>query len=301
MSRANPASTESARGAAHHHHAISDAAIAPTRAANTRPVPRRADAARADAARADTRGNSGKGAMAVLYYAQLPARFDLARVRAHQTRRMMKRKDRNERQERQAAQREAAERRRRRNALFLRGALVVAVLGAAAVAYRLYTQRHLLDAVTTATYPAGLHVAGPINYTESPPVGGTHNVVWQNCGVYAAPIHNEHAVHSMEHGAVWITYRPDLPPDQVQRLRSTASDDFILLSPYPGLASPVVASAWNHQIRLDGASDSRLQAFIARYKNNPDTTPEFGAPCAGGTGATAEADTLRTPQGSTVR
>jgi hypothetical protein len=238
------------------------------------PAPRRADAAGADA-----RDGSGRGTSFIL-------------------RCLMKKdqKDRNERQERKAAQREAAERRRRRNALFLRGALVVAVLGAAAYAYRLYTQRHLLDAVTTASYPAGLHVAGPIDYKESPPVGGQHNVVWQNCGIYDVPIHNEHAVHSMEHGAVWITYRPDLPPDQVQILKSTASDDFMLLSPYPGLASPVVASAWNHQIRLDGANDSRLRPFIDRYKSNPATTPEFGASCAGGTSATAAADTLRTPQ-----
>ena len=209
---------------------------------------------------------------------------------------MRKGKDRNERQERQAALRAAAERRKRRSALLLRGALVVAVLGAAAWAYRLYTQGHLLDAVTTASYRAGLHRAGPIDYTERPPVGGAHNVVWQNCGIYDVPIHNEHAVHSLEHGAVWITYRSDLPPDQVQILRNAASDDYMLLSPYTALASPVVASAWNHQIRLDGAADPRLQRFIDRYKNNPDTTPEFGASCAGGTRATAAADTLRTPQ-----
>jgi hypothetical protein len=206
------------------------------------------------------------------------------------------RKERQDKQERKAALREAAESRRRRNTLYMRGALVVAVLAAAAYAYRLYTQSHLLDAVTTASYRAGLHMAGPVDYTESPPVGGAHNVVWQNCGIYDAPIHNEHAVHSLEHGAVWITYRPDLPPDQVQMLRSAASDDFMLLSPYPGLASPVVASSWNHQIRLDGAADARLYAFIDRYKNNPDTTPEFGAPCAGGTSASATADTLRTPR-----
>jgi Protein of unknown function (DUF3105) len=209
---------------------------------------------------------------------------------------MKKVKDRNERQERKAALREAAERRKRRNALVVRGALVVAVLGAAAFAYRLYTQRHLLDAVTTASYPAGLHMAGEINYTESPPVGGAHNVVWQNCRIYDVPIHNEHAVHSLEHGAVWITYRSDLPADQVQILKRAASDDFMLLSPYTNLASPVVASAWNHQIRLDGAADPRLQPFIDRYKNNPETTPEFGAPCAGGTSATSTADTLQTPQ-----
>ena len=78
-------------------------------------------------------------------------------------------------------------------------------------------------------------------------------------------------------------------------LRGLAADDFMLLSPYPGLASQVVASAWNHQIRLDGAADPSLQVFIAQYKNNPQITPEFGAPCAGGTSASATANTLETP------
>src|ERR1043166_2006764 len=198
------------------------------------------------------------------------------------------RKDRSERQERKAAQREAAERTKRRNALVWRGVLVLVVIGAAVYAYRFYMQRQLAAAVTTANYPAGLHVAGPITYKESPPLGGAHNVVWQNCGIYEAPIHNEHGVHALEHGAVWITYRPDLAADQVQTLKGLASDDFMLLSPYPGLPAPVVASAWNHQIRLDGASDPRLPRFIEQYKNNPAITPEFGAPCAGGVSATAE-------------
>jgi hypothetical protein len=171
----------------------------------------------------------------------------------------------------------------------------------AAYAYHYYTRRHLLDPVTTATYTAGLHTAGPIEYKESPPVGGPHNVVWQNCGVYNDPIHNEHGVHALEHGAVWITYRPDLPADQVQTLKCVATEDFILLSPYPGLASPVVASAWNHQIKLSGANDRALQVFIDQYKNNPGTTPEFGAPCAGGTSATAIADTLNGPPRNMAR
>src|SRR5215208_5439695 len=52
------------------------------------------------------------------------------------------------------------------------------------------------------------HVRGRINYPQNPPVGGPHNPVWQKCGFYSKPVRNEHAVHSMEHGAVWITYRP---------------------------------------------------------------------------------------------
>ncbi len=196
------------------------------------------------------------------------------------------------RQERKAAMREAHDRRKRRNALLWRGVWVLVALGAAATVYQAYTHRQLLAAVTTGTYPAGLHAAGRIDYKENPPIGGAHNVVWQNCGIYDTPIHNEHAVHSMEHGAVWITYRTGLPADQVQALKEAAADDFMLLSPYPDLPAPVVVSAWNHQLTLDSAADPGLDAFIARYKNNPQTTPEFGAPCAGGTSGPAAADTL---------
>ena len=199
-----------------------------------------------------------------------------------------------DRQRRKAAQRAAAVRSERRTALLWRGAGITLVVIVAAVSYSVYTTRQLLQEVKTANYPAGLHLAGPIVYTESPPIGGEHNVVWQNCGVYNVPIHNEHAVHSLEHGAVWITYRPDLAPDEVQKLRALASDDFLLLSPYPGLSHPVIASAWNHQLTFERADDPGLPAFIAEYKNNPRTTPEFGASCGGGTSAPATMDTLVT-------
>ena len=202
-----------------------------------------------------------------------------------------------EKQQKRAAQRAAAEQRARRRSLMWRGAGIVAVGIVAAIVYDTYATRQLLQSVKTANYPAGLHSAGPIVYAESPPMGGQHNVVWQNCGIYDAPIHNEHAVHSMEHGAVWITYRPDLAPDQVQTLRALASDDYLLLSPYPGLGYPVVASAWNRQLTFERADDPGLSAFIARYKNNPETTPEFGASCGGGTRALASADSLTTIPG----
>ena len=201
-------------------------------------------------------------------------------------------KERTNKQEQRAALREAAERKKRRSTLLRRGVLVLAVVAAGALAVDYYRRSQLLDAVTMAKYSAGVHMNGQISYTESPPVGGPHNVAWQNCGTYNVPIHSEHAVHSLEHGAVWITYRPDLPPDQVQILREAASDDYMLLSPFPGLTDPVVASSWNHQIRLSGANDARLRAFIDRYKNNPETTPEFGATCAGAISSTAAASTL---------
>ncbi len=130
------------------------------------------------------------------------------------------------------------------------------------------------------------HVTGAVSYDPLPPVGGNHDAVWQDCGVYTdqAQVADRNAVHSMEHGAVWVTYDPSLPQADVATLVDAVSgSDYTLLSPYAGIPSPVVASAWGEQLRLDDASDPRLAAFLVKYVQGPQT-PEPGAPCTGGTG-----------------
>jgi hypothetical protein len=128
------------------------------------------------------------------------------------------------------------------------------------------------------------HSEGPTTYAQTPPVGGAHSGVWQNCGVYDQPLRNEYAVHSLEHGAVWVTYRPDLPADQVTKLRELArGQSYVLLSPYPGLPQPIAASAWGLQLFVDNASDQGLADFIRTYQSGSQT-PEPGAPCTGGNG-----------------
>jgi hypothetical protein len=128
------------------------------------------------------------------------------------------------------------------------------------------------------------HVEGTVSYPQNPPVGGDHSPVWQNCGFYGTPVQNENAVHSMEHGAVWITYQPDLPSEQVEVLRNLAHDNsYVLVSPYPDLPTPVVASAWGKQLQLDSTNDPRLEQFVSAFREGPQT-PEPGAPCTNGTG-----------------
>src|SRR3954451_19608311 len=121
-----------------------------------------------------------------------------------------------------------------------------------------------IPGVQTFTVTSSSHTTEPVDYPQDPPVGGPHDPSWQRCGVYVAPIKPEHAVHSMEHGAVWITYRPDLPAADVEYLTGVVSGKrYILLSPYPGLTDPVVASAWGAQLRLSDPKDPRLAEFIA--------------------------------------
>ncbi|MBA3416270.1 MAG: DUF3105 domain-containing protein [Chloroflexia bacterium] len=137
------------------------------------------------------------------------------------------------------------------------------------------------------------HTEDDVDYPQDPPAGGPHNPVWQSCGFFEAPVRPEHAVHSQEHGAVWITVRPGLPERDVTLLqRLTERNEYILVSPYPEQEEPVVLSAWGAQLRLEEATDERLRAFVRAYAGNG---PELGAPCDGGT-----EETLALPAASPV-
>lgn len=140
-----------------------------------------------------------------------------------------------------------------------------------------------MQGVTVVDYPAGEHDDNPIRYDQSPPFGGKHANAWADCTgtVYPDPIRSENAVHSLEHGAIWVTYRPDLPADQVDELKKKVEGvSQMLMSPYPGLRTAVSLQSWGHQLFLDSATDERVDEFIDDLRLNSVTTPEYGASCA---------------------
>lgn len=192
--------------------------------------------------------------------------------------------------ERRSARAIAADRQRKQTTMRTVAIAIGAILVVAAVGIFLFTRQQasvaVPEGITSYTYQGAEHSNDPVTYAEHPPVGGVHNPTWQNCGYYASPVPNETAVHSLEHGAVWITYAPDLPADQIQKLKSLAEgQSYILVSPMDDLPSPVVASAWNQQLQLTGADDPGLEQFIRLFRLSKDA-PEPGAACAGGSSAT---------------
>jgi hypothetical protein len=136
-------------------------------------------------------------------------------------------------------------------------------------------------------YPATTNktVEGPIEYDQTPPTNGNHHPLWQNCGFYEKPVKDRHAVHSMDHGVVWITYRPDLPSGQVDKLHSYGEEDYVIVSPYPGQDAPVIATSWRVQLELDGADDARLREFVDGFRIS-EIAPLSGNRCVGGVGNT---------------
>jgi hypothetical protein len=137
------------------------------------------------------------------------------------------------------------------------------------------------------------HVEGTVDYPQNPPAGGPHNAVWLNCGIYDRPVPNENAVHDLEHGAVWVTYDADkVKGDELAKLKSQLPSTYLVLSPYKGLPSPIVLSAWNHQLKLTSADDNRIPQFFEEYWRN-QSVPEPTAPCT--TSSTAPCGSPTTP------
>jgi hypothetical protein len=138
------------------------------------------------------------------------------------------------------------------------------------------------------------HVNGPVKYAVTPPVGGPHNGTWMNAGVYTEPIPSERAVHNLEHGAVWITYNPNLPQSQIDALVAFVAKQSLIpenepsspgqanrymdLSPWSSndLPSPIVISSWGYQLRVNNPNDPRLQQFVDTFRNSQTYSPEYG-------------------------
>ena len=143
-----------------------------------------------------------------------------------------------------------------------------------------------IPGVVRAEYAAGDHVRPEqrVAYDQAPPYGGPHDGVWATCTgtLYSKPIRTENAVHSLEHGAVWITYDPQrLSTEQISALADMVEgQSYTFMSPYPGMDSPVSVQSWGHQLKVTDPADERLAQFISALRLNENTYPEPGASCA---------------------
>ncbi|WP_055564888.1 DUF3105 domain-containing protein [Streptomyces atriruber] len=128
------------------------------------------------------------------------------------------------------------------------------------------------------------HVTKNVDYPMTPPVGGDHNQVWMNCNgdVYKKEIPEMNAVHSLEHGAVWVTYNDKAKPADLKKLEAKVkATPYSLMSPVKDQKDPVMLTAWAHQRTVTGADDPKVKEFFSKYVQGKQT-PEPGAACTSG-------------------
>lgn len=146
-----------------------------------------------------------------------------------------------------------------------------------------------IDGVVSVPVTSADHVRHDVEYPTAPPAGGPHLGIWLNCGFYTVPVLDELAVHSLEHGAVWVTYRSDVPAGALSELAALATRlPYLLVSPYEAQDSPLVLTAWARQLSLDSLDDARFERFLDVYLFDGPTTPEPGAACSGAVGVPPE-------------
>ncbi|CAM05473.1 uncharacterized protein DUF3105 [Saccharopolyspora erythraea NRRL 2338] len=156
-----------------------------------------------------------------------------------------------------------------------------------------------IPGVQLANYPAQQHVtqAQRVAYDQNPPFGGPHDGIWADCTgvVYPQPVRTENMVHSLEHGAVWIAYDPaKVDAAGVEELgKRVEGKPYTMMSPYPGMDSPISVQSWGHRLKVDKADDQRIDQFITALRQNGfGVYPEIGGSCQAYPGAF---DTLNPP------
>ncbi len=128
------------------------------------------------------------------------------------------------------------------------------------------------------------HTDENVDYPTVPPAGGDHLGIWHTCGIYKVELLDEAAVHSLEHGAVWITYKPEIKKEEIVKLTTMLSGKTkILLSPHSEQMSQIVATAWGRRLEVETASDPRLNKFIDFFTDG-ESAPEAGITCDRGIG-----------------
>lgn len=108
------------------------------------------------------------------------------------------------------------------------------------------------------------------DYNSNPPTSGPHYANPANVRFYSQELPDEQLVHNLEHGHVWISYKPDLSPEVIKVLRGFAGGNTII-TPRSANDFDVALAAWGRLDKfnlVDNIVDKqRIRDFILRYQN----------------------------------
>ena len=123
--------------------------------------------------------------------------------------------------------------------------------------------------VTAGHVPVGTKV----NYNSNPPAGGQHYDQTAHAGFYDKAPADGFLVHSLEHGAVILWYKLDLPKDQVEKLKNifNQTSGKAIMTPRNNLDVPVVLTSWGRLLKLNAINEAQIKAF---FETNIDRGPE---------------------------
>ncbi len=121
-------------------------------------------------------------------------------------------------------------------------------------------------------------------YNSNPPTSGGHYEEWKTKGTYKEQQPDEGLIHNLEHGYIWISYRPDAGAEIIKQLENFYGfGKKIVVEPRKENDKLIAIAAWNwldkfdpeSKDKLSDAELKRIQDFIDAYINQG---PEPNAP-----------------------
>jgi len=111
-----------------------------------------------------------------------------------------------------------------------------------------------------------------IEYKTNPPTSGAHYADPIDWGVYGYEVRDEQAVHSLEHGGIWISYK-DADEGIVDKLERIGRKypNRTIVSPRSRNDSFIAIASWGRLLKLDVFDEEQIVEYI---KKNTNKSPE---------------------------
>ncbi len=180
---------------------------------------------------------------------------------------------------------EAIRRRRNRRILWIAGILLAVVAGVWLIIWLVMANAKNAPGVS---YPAvgqehiDLQAPLPKPYNSNPPSSGAHYASPAHSGVYDYEVNDKIFIHNLEHGGVWIAYRPSMPAKVIEDLKGIVKEfdgSKIVMAPRSANDADIAIVAWTRVLKFDLANSalsdqqkSALRRFYRAFKNHG---PEF--------------------------
>ncbi len=123
-------------------------------------------------------------------------------------------------------------------------------------------------------------------YNSQLPSSGPHFVQPAPWGIKTEAVADEQLIHNEEHGGIVITYKPDLPKDELAKLQQlatnlTATDSpnavkgfKVLMFPRAKNDKPIQLASWRYTLDLDQVNEQQIKTF---YRQRLNKSPEPSA------------------------
>lgn len=107
-------------------------------------------------------------------------------------------------------------------------------------------------------------------YNSNPPSSGSHYASPARGGFYNEPLPDEQVLHNLEHGDIWVAYRPDISDEVKETLKSFAGR-YVVVSPRSENDGEISLVAWGRvdtfNVENKIVDEERIRDFIKRYDN----------------------------------